>query len=377
MKIAYVYDAVFPYRIGGVEKRIFELSRRLAARGHDIHVYGLKEWYGNSTFYSEGVCYHGVGLSKSFYTNGRRSCGEALYFGWKILNPLINERFDIIDCQNFPYFSCFSSAVAAHVKKSHLVITWHEVWGDYWYEYLGLFGFTGKLIEKLTSRLSDNMVAVSNLTKNDLNSIGNHLNIAVITNGIDIQKINSIEGSASRSDILFSGRLIREKKVDLLIRAVAIIKNEFPDIRVIIAGDGPEKIRLQKLTEQFDLDQNIRFLNFTKDSETLIALMKSSGVFVSPSIREGFGMAAVEALACGLPVVTSNAPNNAIKDHINDKTGIISETNPDAFSKAILECLIRKEMMTVNCKKHAVSYDWRRIILELEEYYGMISGISP
>ena len=67
MKIAYVYDAVYPYQIGGVEKRIFELSKRLAARGHEIHLYGLKTWDGDSTFFRDGVRYHGVGETRSFY----------------------------------------------------------------------------------------------------------------------------------------------------------------------------------------------------------------------------------------------------------------------------------------------------------------------
>ena len=269
MKIAYVYDAVFPYRIGGVEKRIFELSRRLAARGHEIHIYGLKSWDGNSSFIRDGVIYHGVGRSRQFYTNGRRSVGEAVYFGWKILNPLIQERFDIIDCQNFPYFHCFSSALASWIKGSPIVITWHEVWGNYWYNYLGGFGFSGKLIEKMVSMLSKNVLAVSNLTKNDLSFIVKNLKITVIPNGIDIQKIKSIQASDSMSDIIFSGRHIREKNIDLLIRAVAIIRNELPDIRVLIAGDGPEKIKLQKLTQQCNLGNNIIFLGFVSGNDEL------------------------------------------------------------------------------------------------------------
>ena len=56
----------------------------------------------------------------------------------------MKERFDIIDCQQFPYFSCFSAKFLSTLKKIPLMITWHEVWGDYWYEYLGWKGFVGK-----------------------------------------------------------------------------------------------------------------------------------------------------------------------------------------------------------------------------------------
>ena len=119
------------------------------------------------------------------------------------------------------------------------------------------------------------------------------------------------------SDIFFAGRLVKEKNVDLLIRSIEIIKKELPDIRVLIVGEGPEKGELQNLVQQCDLDNNISFLGVVPDSDALISLMKSSKVFASPSIREGFGMAAAEALACGLPVVTCNAPENAVKDLID------------------------------------------------------------
>ena len=118
MKIAFVYDAVYPYRIGGVEKRIFELSRRLAQRGHELHIFALKEWLGNASFIQDGVYYHGLGHPGSFYTHGRRSIREAFYFGWKVFKPLLKERFDIIDCQNFPYFSrLFFSIRITHERQ--------------------------------------------------------------------------------------------------------------------------------------------------------------------------------------------------------------------------------------------------------------------
>ena len=89
MKIAYVYDAVYPYRIGGAEKRIFELSRRLVTRGHEVHIYGLKEWDGDSSFNRDGVFYHGVGHSMPFYIKGRRTVSEAVFFGLKYIGSLI------------------------------------------------------------------------------------------------------------------------------------------------------------------------------------------------------------------------------------------------------------------------------------------------
>ena len=369
MKIAFVYDAIYPYRVGGVEKRIYELSRRLAARGHEIHIYGLKEWDGEASFIKDHVWYHGSGKSVPFYTHGRRSIHEACYFGWIILAPLLKEHFDVIDCQNFPYFACFSVAFAAKIRGCRFVITWHEVWKDYWADYLGISGLPGIALERLTSWLTGSMVAVSELTKKDLISIKKNVHITVLPNGIDLPHIDTIPQSGLKTDIIFSGRLMKEKRVDLLIRALVLIRNEFPMARCVIAGDGPERESLQIMAKQCNVDENMIFTGFLKDHDDLIAIMKASGVYASPSTREGFGMAALEAMACGLPVVTVDAPKNAVKELVTDKTGIICEATPEAFAEAIIGCLKKRDMMTAYCRKLAQDYSWEKIVDKTEEFY--------
>ena len=369
MKIAFVYDAVYPYRIGGVEKRIFEVARRLARRGHEVHIFGLMEWEGDTSFIKEGVYHHGLGKSRRFYIRGRRSISEALYFGWKVLTPLLKEHFDIIDCQNFPYFSCFSAAFGAKIRRSILVITWHEVWGDYWYVYLGRFGLPGKVIELLTSRLSDNLVAVSDLTKKDLISIRKSADITLIPNGIDFERINTIQPAELTSDIIFTGRLLKEKNVGLLIRALVLVREEIPEISCVIIGDGPEMDSLQGLVKELKLEDNIKFWGFVQNHDELIAAMKSSHIFATPSTREGFGISALEAMACGLPVVTVDAPKNALKDLVTEKTGRVSSLTPEAFAVAVLGCLHRRDAMTGHCKELAEDYNWEMVVEKTEKFY--------
>ncbi|WP_367884760.1 glycosyltransferase [Thermococcus sp. JCM 11816] len=99
--------------------------------------------------------------------------------------------------------------------------------------------------------------------------------------------------------------MIREKNVELLVRAVQILKTEIPDIKVlIIGGDGPERRRLERLSEELNLVENVDFKGFLDEYEAVISHMKASRVFVLPSIREGFGITALEANASGIPVVT-------------------------------------------------------------------------
>lgn len=369
MKIAFVYDAVYPYRVGGVEKRIAELSQRLARRGHEVHIFGLTAWEGPPSFTRGGVHYHGVGKTCPFYTEGRRSIREALYLAVKVFLPLVRESFDIIDCQNFPYIHCFPVALAAKLRKSRLVVTWHEVWNEYWYEYLGTVGFFGRLIEKFTSRLSDKAVAVSKATCTDLHTLSNRTRITLIPNGIDMNHIEVVPPSEIASDIIYSGRLIREKNIDLLIESLGLVKEELPAVRCIIAGDGPEKSRLQNRAKDLGVSDNIHFLGFLRDHDDVLALMKSSRVFASPSVREGFGIAPLEAMACGLPVVTGDARKNAVRELVNNRTGIISHLTPENFGESIISCIDRSDEMRKGCISFAADYDWDVIAGKLESYY--------
>ena len=136
MKIAYVHDVIYPFVKGGAEKRVMEIATRLAARGHDVHIFGMKYWDGEDVIEREGVHLHGVCASQDLYVDGKRSIKTSVYFSWKLLRSLEGD-FDVIDAQEFPYFPCFSAKLFSILKRTPLVITWHEVWGDYWREYLG------------------------------------------------------------------------------------------------------------------------------------------------------------------------------------------------------------------------------------------------
>jgi glycosyltransferase involved in cell wall biosynthesis len=368
MKIAYVYDAVYPWVKGGAEKRVFELSRRLANRGHEVHCFGIKWWKENDVILKDGVYLHGICRPRDLYSGERRSMREAMAFAGKVLFSLRGD-YDLIDCQEFPYIPCFSARIAAMANKSDLFITWHEVWGEYWYEYLGKIGFIGKSIETVTSRLTDNNIAVSERTKRQLEGLGIS-KVQVVPNGIDIREIEKIEASEKNSDIIYVGRLIGHKNVDILIRAVDLVKQQIPDVKAVIIGDGPDAANLKRLVADLGLEENVEFAGFVEDYDQALARMKSSGVFVMPSIREGFGLAAVEAHACGLPVVTVNHRMNAVCDMVNEDTGVICGLSREELSAAIISVLNRdRSRMRNECINQARKYDWNKICSHIEKVY--------
>lgn len=376
MKIAYVYDVIYPYVKGGAEKRIWEISKRLARRGHEVHIFGMKFWDGvveEDVIRKEGVFMHGICDPQDLYVaEGRRSIKEAMYFAQKLISPLLKGDYDVIDCQAFPYFPCFSAKLCSMLKRTPLIITWHEVWDDYWYVYLGRKGLFGKLVERLVSRLTGNIIAVSARTKRDLERIGVKSEIIEIPNGIAIEKIAQIAVSANESDIIFAGRLIRDKNVDVLIKAVGLVKKEIPEVKCTIIGGGPEQSGLEVLAAELGLKENIEFTGFLDESEVLISRMKSSKVFVLPSTREGFGIVALEANACGLPVITVNHDMNAVCDLILTDNGFRCELSAADIAEKILEGFDRREAMRVHCIERANGYDWAIIVDTIENFYAKV-----
>jgi glycosyltransferase involved in cell wall biosynthesis len=369
MKIAFIYDVIYPYVKGGVEKRVWELAIRLTHRGHEVHLFGMNFWDGEDIINHEGVFLHGVCRAQKIYTSGRRSIWQAVYFSFHLLSPLLKEKCDIIDCQQFPYFSCFSAKLISILEKTPLVITWHEVWGEYWYEYLGWKGFGGKITERMVSLLTQHCVAVSLTTKNNLKTLGYRGNITIIPNGVDLQHIRLINPSDEPSDIIFVGRLIKEKHIDLLVRAFGILSSEQPELRLLIIGEGPEQEAIKKIIHELSLEDRIVLKGFQNDHDEVIARMKSAKVFVNPSTREGFGITALEALACGIPVVTVDHPANAIRDLITEKNGFTCSLTEKDLADKIRIAIQRHTGMKNDCLASVSAYDLEKITSDIERYY--------
>jgi len=369
MKIAIIYDVIYPYVKGGVEKRVWELAVRLSHRGHDVHLYGMKLWEGSDIVKREDVTLHGVCPAQPLYSQGRRTIREAISFGLALFFRLREEKYDIIDCQQFPYFSCIAAKYSLAFKKTPLVITWHEVWGDYWYTYLGFAGNFGKLVEWWVSRLTPTVVAVSATTAKNLMTLSGQKNVRIIQNGADLKRINSILPHDETSDIIFVGRLIKEKNVDLLIRAMDILSNENKNYLLLIIGDGPERENIERLICAVSIEHHVRMIGFRDNHDAIIARMKSAKVCVLPSTREGFGIVALEALACGIPVVTVDHKANAIRDLITEKTGFISTLSTKDLADKIRTALERHAEMKEACIATAASFDWDCIAADVEDYY--------
>lgn len=382
MKIAYIYDVIYPYVKGGAEKRFWELAKRLALRGHEVHLFSIKFWQGDAYLVKEGVHLHGVSKPKRLYLKtGIRDVREVLSFTIHILPSLWKERFDIVDCNAFPYLPFFPVKLFSLLKGTPLVITWQEVWDKYWYGYLGhIKGFIARLIERIVINLSDNIVVHSLKTRGELlrfQIYKKNKHIRLISHGVDLEAIEGTSRNTNNNDLIFVGRLIKDKNVETLIRAIFLVKKELDGLKCFVIGEGPEKARLIGLADKLNLKDNIIFKDFL-EYEEMISYMKASKIFVFPSTREGFGIVVLEAMACGLPVITVSHPMNAAVELIKDgQNGFICKLDEEDVAKKILQ-LLRDEALRDKLAKRAKDsikdYDWNKITNENEEFYRYILG---
>lgn len=373
MELAFLYPGAYPFIKGGVEKRIFELGKRLSKNyGCSITLYCMKLWEGKDEIEVEGIRMKGICSYKPFYKNRRRSVTQAIFFGIFGIK-MINEEFELVDVQNFPYFHCFTSKLTTLLKNQKFIITWHEYWGEYWLNYLGCLGYFGRFIEYLTTKLSRNNVAVSEFTKKRLEA--KRIKAELIPNGIDWSLIQKVKREAEECDVVYAGRLIKEKQVDLLLKAISILKKRGIRTKVKIIGDGYERRKLEKYAKEKGLE--VSFLGFLERHEEVYSHLKSAKIFVLPSLREGFGISVLEALASKLPCIVINARENAAKYLIRQGyNGFVVRNSPSSLAEKIqllLEDSELRKRLGRNALRFSKRYDWDRIA---KDYYNYCRSIT-
>jgi len=373
MEIAMVYDAVFPWEKGGAQKRVWELARRLVD-DHEVHLYGMHYWDGPPTIEREGVVLHGVSPPYDLYAGERRAIPPAIKFATRLAPHLLREEYDVVDCQQFPYFPVLVSKLHELLTETTLVVTWYELWADYWYEYLGRKGWFGKTIETMTYRLPDHIVPISEAIADDLRAAGRTDGMTVVKNGVDYSQIQEIDPLDETWDFVYIGRLAEHKNVDLLLDAVSTASERIGrSVQTCIIGDGPERDRLEEHSRGVGVTDHVTFKGFVEADEDVLGTLKTASAFALPSEREGFPNTILEANACGVPSIIVEAPENgatAVVDH--RETGLITDPDPGAFADAIVEMLADDELrdhLSAGARRYGREHDWSRIVSELEQVY--------
>jgi len=336
-RVVVVSDTMYPWFIGGKEERLRVLRSHLDQEKFDVIFATMKWWDGQAPKSHYAIC-----KKIDIYHNGRRSIFSSLYFAISCFKV---SRFkpDLVEADQMPFLQIWPLKLVCLFLRIPLCVTWHEVWGPkYWQEYLGNLGPIAGYVESMSMRLPDRIIAVSEMTRQRLIDQGvDASKIALVANTVNALEIRNAKTNLPATDLLYVGRLIEHKRVDLLIASISQLKSEGRVFTLSIVGQGPKLEALMEQAVDLGVLNQITFYSKPLSSQDIWGLMGICTVFASPSEREGFGIAALEAITAGTRVLVSSHSDNASRFLVasNEIGDVVSNQTITDWSRAINNAL--------------------------------------
>lgn len=349
MRFVDVNPFFYPYK-GGIERRMHDTARILAARGHDVTVLTSRLPDTDEEEVTEWG-YRIVRLPSKFIN---------IYNPPYVTSKNVLETLASMDADVVNYNYRWAPSYNKDLKKydGRKVFTYHNMWGE------GI-GLQAKLSEinddsfRSTLETFDHIVCVSDYVRNDL-----------IRRGIPAEKTSTVptcmdmprlRKMPEKDYILSLGRLVATKGLEYMIEAMRDV-----DCRLIVCGKGPEEKNIQRAVDKFDLHDKVEIRGYVSDEEKA-DLIDSCKMFVMPSLFESFGLAALEVMSHGKPLVYSSV--NGLPETVGDGGIGVPPKDPRAISDAINRLLsddALREQKGIAARTQAETYTWDRHIGNLE-----------
>jgi glycosyltransferase involved in cell wall biosynthesis len=351
MKILIVSEMSTPYAVGGGEVRYGLLARQLARQGHEVTWLSMRQRQSPGEETIEGVrhLHRGPRIANP---PGRPLVAMLRYMVtafWHVLT----HRYDVVDCQ--PYAPLPAVWLACVLSLQRMVATIHDTSSrpaaaappqagqpgggdDQWLSARDRL-IVGP-IETLLYRLPYRRIVTDTygVRRTLARSFGvSDRRMVTVHCGIDTDAIAATPAAAEQADVLFAGRVIPHKHVDDFLDAIVAVAERrrargLPPLRAAVVGDGPLLAAMRSRAADLGLAPSVsptaavaikeppaaqvEFCGSLPDHAAVIGRMKSAGVLVLPSTREGFGLVLAEALACGTPCVAYDEP--AVREVLAD-----------------------------------------------------------
>lgn len=323
MKIVDINPYFYPL-FGGIEHRMHLIAKELVSRGHEvIIVTGQLKGTQLEEDFPDG--YKVIRLPSWFI-----NIYNPPYISSKGLLETLNKIEPDIVNFNYRWAPSYSKDMKKYTGKK--VFTYHNMWGE------GI-GITHKL-----SEINDNMFRSTLNTFDHIISVSDFVRDDLIRRGIPAEDITTacpcLESYPELSDvegdyILSLGRLVRTKGLDYLIEAMQYI-----DHKLVICGKGPDADRLKKEAKKFGIEDKIEFKGWVSEEEKN-DLMSKCKLFVMPSLYESYGLAALEIMSYGRPVVATNV--NGLPDTVKNGGILVGPKDAKALADAVNSLLADPE----------------------------------
>lgn len=346
-------------RAGGAEIHLHEVFGRLARRGHRITLL-VSGW--DEAEPEEMV--DGMRVVRT----GRRYTFP-VYAWLTYFTRLRRERFDLVveDLNKFPLFTPWWS-------DAPVVTQLHHLFGRVAFRQESVpVAAAAWLGERLIPHVygGTRVHAVSESTARELVDMGlGRERIRVIPNGVDHEYLHPDPGSERFREptFVYVGRLVRYKELEVLLAAVARLADRDLRVRLLLAGKGEDRPRLEAVARELGLSERVEFLGWVPDDRKR-TLLRRAWATVYPSPKEGWGITTVESAACGTPVVASDSPG--LRDSVADGTSGLLVPHADAGAWAdAMASIVRdrelRERLARGAVEHARRFSWDRTARETE-----------
>jgi glycosyltransferase involved in cell wall biosynthesis len=350
MKIAIVYDCLFPNTVGGAERWYRNLAERLGERRSVTYV--TRRQWGDE---GPGTPFETIAVSPEshLYTrSGRRRIWPPVRFGLGVFWHLLRHgrRYDAVHTASFPYFHLLGARLALWLTRSRarLIVDWHEVWGrDYWRSYLGpVGGRIGFAVERLCLRLPDRSFTFSRLAEARLREYGHRAPILRLTGeyASDPWAEDRSRDEAATEPfpplVISAGRHIPEKHVPEIPAAIAAAREQVSGLRCVILGDGPDFDATRERIRELGLEESVELAGRV-DHDELMRRVASASCLLHPSEREGYGMVVIEAVSLGTPAIVVRGSENAATELVEDGVNgfVVDSADPAAMANAIVRAV--------------------------------------
>ena len=340
-------DITHPWA-GGAEKYLHEIGKRLAKK-HEVTLF--------CGSYSEAQDREEIDGIEIIRSGGKFTI--YIHAAIKYLSKLKRRDYDVVvdGINGVPFFTPLYS------KKPIVAVIHHIVgWKIFRRELPLPLAVVGYLCERSIPYIYRNckFATVSESTKEELRRFGIEENkITVIPNGIDLNP--RLGKKSERPRIIYFGRIKNYKRLDHVLKAFSIVRQEISDAELIIAGRG-KTTHLKNLARSLDIERSVIFVGEASEKQK-IEILSSSWIYVIASTKEGWGVSVIEANACGTPAVAYDVPGlrDSIKHSYNGL--LVEDCNVKALASAIINLIEDNELrkkLSKNAVEWAKRFSWDR-----------------
>ena len=344
MRVALTHAFCWPEVRRGGERLVAELARALASLGHDVTVFSSAFAPGRTT--ADGV------REIRFRRWRREVLAAEADFGVRVLPPLAVARFDVV--HSFGRRDGVASIRAARLHpRRATVYTDIGIPSRSWWSSLG---------KEMTyaARVISDVDAYACLSQHALDVLAADWGRAgvLLPGGVDLAQFRPAGARTPEPTILFSGAIDEPRKgVDTLLQALPLIARQEPDVRLLLSGPGDAGSTLDRASSEARARTDVLGIGSLEDQP---ARYGRAWACALPSLNDTFGLALLEALACGTPIVAADSGALAELVRVGETGALCRVGDPETTARACLEALaLSRRAETVDaCRETARRFDW-------------------